>query len=345
MAKVVKMEDIALKAGVSVVTVSKALSGKKGVSDTMRKKIKLLVEELGYEHKIESEIIRNDKTFQIGIIVQQKFLGKFTSFYWTLYQQIAAQAGQFNCFSMLEVITTQDIEECSVPKLIKEKIVEGIVVIGKPEKEYLEMLRNKSTMPIVFMDFYDDYGDGDFVVSDNFYGTYVLTNYLLSLGHKNIAYLGTLLSTPSITDRYLGYMKSLMEHGISINSKWVIDDRRIDFNDEHHIAITLPESLPTAFVCNSDCAASVLIKKLNDAGYKVPEDISVTGYDNFIYPGYCEMGITTYEVDTKQMAHVALKMLIKKIRGEAYKKGIHIIEGKVVMKESTAPVISYNLMV
>ncbi len=342
MAKNVKMEDIAKRAGVSVVTVSKALSGKKGVSEAMRNKIKLLVEEMGYEQKSEKEMIRNEKTFQIGIIVQQRFLGKYASFYWMLYQQITAQAGQCNCFSMLEVITKEDLEECNVPKLLKEKLVEGIVVIGQPGRNYLEMLRNKSTVPLVFVDFYDDYGDGDFVISDSFYGAYAMTNYLISLGHRNIAYVGTLLSTPSITDRYLGFMKSLMEHGLTLNPQWVIDDRSIDFSDEG-IYVSLPENLPTAFVCNSDRTASVLIKKLKEIGCRVPEDVSVTGYDNFLDPGLCDIGITTYEVDTRQMAHVALKMLMKKMRKETYKKGIHIVEGKVVIKESTANITLGNL--
>jgi len=339
--KTVKMEDIALKAGVSVVTVSKALSDKKGVSEEVKKKIKLIAQELGYEQKQEKVIVGSDKTFQIGIIVQQKFLGQFASFYWTLYQQISAQAGQCNCFSMLEVINTQDLAECSTPKLIKEKKVEGIVVIGKPDLEYLEMLRSKSTVPLVFVDFYDDYGDGDFVISDSFYGAYALTNYLIKLGHREIAYVGTLLSTPSITDRYLGFVKSMMEHELHVKKEWIIDDRNLVFYDGE-LAITLPSHLPTAFVCNSDRTAGVLIKKLQEAGYRVPEDISVTGYDNFLDPVLCNVGITTYEVDTKQMAHVALKMLMKKMRNETYKKGIHIIEGKVVVKESAAPITFGN---
>jgi LacI family transcriptional regulator/LacI family purine nucleotide synthesis repressor len=337
MAKAVKLEDIALKTGVSVVTVSKALSGKKGVSDEMREKIRLLADELGYQQKAEKEVIRSDNTFQIGIIVQQRFLGKYASFYWTLYQQISAQASQCNCFSMLEVLTAQDIEECSIPKLIKEKMVEGIVVIGKPDKRYLDMLRSKSSVPLVFVDFYDDYGDGDFVISDSFYGAYALTNYLISLGHKNIAYVGTLLSTPSITDRYLGYVKSLMEHGLKAEPENIINDRKVDFNDEE-LAIALPKKMPTAFVCNSDRTAGILIKKLYEVGLRVPEDISVTGYDNFLDPVLCDVGITTYEVDTRQMAHVALKMLMKKMRRESYKKGIHIVEGKLVVKESVASV-------
>ena len=340
MGKKVKMEDIAKMTGVSVVTVSKALSGKKGVSDEMRTRIKQLADEIGYGQKPEREIVRNEKTFQIGIVVLQKYLGKYVSFYWNLYQQLAANAGQCNCFSMLEVITKTDVNECSTPKLIKEKLVEGIVVIGKPEQPYLEMLLSKATIPLVFLDFYDNYAEEDFVISDSFYGSYAMTNYLISMGHRKIAYVGTLHSTPSITDRYLGYVKSLMEHNIQVKTEWILEDRPLDFNEDS-LYVTLPEEMPTAFVCNCDRTASILIKKLNDSGYRVPEDVSVTGYDNFLDPGLCDIGLTTYEVDTKQMANVALKMLMKKMKKESYKRGIHIVEGKMVIRDSVAQANSY----
>ena len=60
--------------------------------------------------------------------------------------------------------------------------------------------------------------------------------------------------------------------------------------------------MPTAFVCNCDLAASYLIRKLENEGYRVPEDVSVVGFDNFLYPGLCDIGITTYEVDISEMA-------------------------------------------
>ena len=87
-------------------------------------------------------------------------------------------------------------------------------------------------------------------------------------------------------------------------------------------------------MCNCDLAASFLIKKLEAMGLNVPEDVSVVGYDNFIYPGMCDVEITTYEVDTKEMARRAVHTLIKKISGEDYRHRVYIVEGQLVIKDS-----------
>jgi len=92
--------------------------------------------------------------------------------------------------------------------------------------------------------------------------------------------------------------------------------------------------MPTAFVCNCDLAASQLIKKLKENGYRVPEDISVVGFDNYLYPGLCDVEITTYEVDMKEMARKSINNLLRKISGEYYKQGVTIVEGHIVLKDS-----------
>ena len=158
---------------------------------------------------------------------------------------------------------------------------------------------------------------------------------LRDMGHKDIAYVGTLLATGSITDRFLGFTKSLMEHGQPYHPEWIIEDREMSsgiINEE--TMLKLPEKMPTAFFCNCDLAAGMLIRKLEKAGYRVPEDISVVGYDNYIYPGLCDVEITSYEVNMAEMAKEAVDILLKKIGHEAYRGGIHIIEGRLIEKNS-----------
>lgn len=92
--------------------------------------------------------------------------------------------------------------------------------------------------------------------------------------------------------------------------------------------------MPTAFFCNCDLVGSVLVKKLENAGYRIPENISVVGYDNYLYPGLCDVELTTYEVDIKEMARRAVNNLLKKIKGEKYRTGIYIVEGHLVEKDS-----------
>ena len=80
--------------------------------------------------------------------------------------------------------------------------------------------------------------------------------------------------------------------------------------------------------------ASKLIKQLEDQGYRVPDDISVVGFDNYLYPGLCDVDITTYEVDMNEMAQKTIHILLKKMNGEHYKQGISIVEGRLVEKNS-----------
>ena len=95
---------------------------------------------------------------------------------------------------------------------------------------------------------------------------------------------------------------------------------------------------PTAFVCNCDLTASLLIKKLRENGYRVPEDISVVGFDNYLYPGLSDIRITTYEVDMGEMARRALHNMIKKITSDNYKSGVTVVEGRLVLKDSVSHV-------
>ena len=164
-----------------------------------------------------------------------------------------------------------------------------------------------------------------------------MTNYLFRMGHRQIAYVGTLLYTGSITDRYFGYAKSLMEHGVEIREDWIIKDRDMEHGKVGEDGVLqLPMEMPTAFVCNSDLTASELIKLLEENGYSVPEDVSVVGFDNYLYPGLCDVEITTYEVDMKEMARKSINILIKKMETESYKKGVSVIEGHLVYKDSVS---------
>lgn len=229
MVKAVKLADIAERVGVSVVTVSKALSGQKGVSEEMRARIKELADEMGYTPIHASQAGRL-KSYTIGVVTFETYFARFASFYWKMYQELATRAVKKNCFSMLEVISNYDEENLVWPKLITEnQKVDGIVVIGRPKTSYLKMLYQNQRVPMVFMDFYDDEEVVDSVVSASFNGMYRMTDYLIKNGHTRIAFVGSLMFTESITDRYFGYCKALMESGIEVRQDWIIKNR--DYND------------------------------------------------------------------------------------------------------------------
>lgn len=341
MAKAVKLSDIAERVGVSTVTVSKALSGQKGVSEEVREKIRSIAEELGYQQPSAARKSQNHKNFNIGILISERFLVKYESFYWQMYQAVATRATAKECFTMLEVIGKVEEENGRMPKLVQERKVDGIIVIGKMMDVYLQHLNTEAGIPVIYLDYYNGREASDSVISNSYYGTYELTYYLYRMGHRKIAYVGTLLAMESITDRYFGYQKALLELGLEQKKGWVLDDRHIETGEIDTVnMLQIPKDMPTAFVCNCDLTASFLIKKLKDNGYRVPEDISVVGFDNYLYPGLSDIQITTYEVDLKEMAKKAVYNMISKISNENYKPGIHIVEGHMVLKESVAQIPS-----
>lgn len=336
MEKKVKMEDIAKVLNVSIVTVSKALSGQKGVSEEMREKIIALAEQLGYKQYSQDKSKKLEKSYNLGILVPDRYFGKYVSFYWQLYQEVATKAVLQQCFTMLEVISNEDEGNPQLPLLIKEQKVDGIILMGQPEKNYLLKLSSESDIPIVCLDFFDKAARCDAVISDGFYGTYILTNHLIEKGHKDITYVGTLLYTSSITDRYLGYYKAMLEHGRKVTEESVLNDRDWKTGDVTGHHIEFPEVMPTAFVCNSDLAACALIKALRGKGYRVPEDISVVGFDNYLYPGICDIGITTYDVNVREMAGKSISLILERIHNKTHKYSVNIVGGNVVYKESAA---------
>lgn len=341
MAKAVKLADIAERVGVSTVTVSKALSGQKGVSEEVREKIRSIAEELGYQQPSVARKSQNRKNYNIGILISERFLVKYESFYWQMYQAVATRATAKECFTMLEVIGKAEEESSKMPKLVQERKVDGIIVIGKMMDAYLQHLNTEAGIPVIYLDYYNGREASDSVISNSYYGTYELTYYLYRMGHRKIAYVGTLLATESITDRYFGYQKALLELGLQQKKEWVLDDRHIETGEIDTVTmLQIPKDMPTAFVCNCDLTASFLIKKLKDNGYRVPEDISVVGFDNYLYPGLSDIQITTYEVDLEEMAGRAIHNMISKISNENYKPGIHIVEGHMVLKESVAQIPS-----
>ncbi|MDE6905667.1 MAG: substrate-binding domain-containing protein [Lachnospiraceae bacterium] len=340
MAKSIKMADIAGRLGVSVVTVSKALSGQKGVSDEMREKIKQVADELGYVRTVQEKSEQSRKSYTLGIIVAERFLADNQSFYWSLYQEVSRNAVRKSCFTLLEVISYRDEEDCALPKVLAENKADGLVIMGSFGRKYINYLKTVSKKPLVSLDSFDVEGEMDSVVSNNMVGAYTVTNHLFEMGHRNIGFVGTRLATASIDDRYFGYLKSLMEHGVDLNNAWILDDRdrktgRVDFED----FFVLPrENMPTAFFCNCDLSANLMIRKLKEAGYRVPEDVSVAGFDHFQDMQMPEIDLTTYEINVKRMARRAVHILTRKIENPDYFSGMCVIAGKFIPKRSVKQV-------
>lgn len=334
MAKAVKLADIAGELGVSIVTVSKALSGQKGVSEDLREKIIKLADEKGY--KLPAERTEPDlQNVKIGVLVHERYLDSRDSFYIKLYQEIVTKAIPMGVFVTLQVVNFAMEKSGDIDFLIGGQQLDGLIVLGRFSEKFYSRLVEKCSVPIMNTDFYYENYDMDSIVSDNYFGAYRLTNYLYDMGHTSISFVGSIGATDSIMDRYMGYMKSVIEHGDIVREDWVIPDWTLDTAEQYRKGdFNLPDEMPTAFFCNNDMTAGVLINQLESLGYEVPEDFSIVGYDNYIYPGMCDVEITTYEVDLPEMAQQSVNNLIKKVRDNEHHTGMRIVQGHLVEKSS-----------
>lgn len=340
MAKAVKLADIAQKLGVSTVTVSKALAGQKGVSEEMREKIRQLADEMGYVKTTTTEKDAGRRSYTLGVIVADRYVDENDSFYWQLYQQTSQRASQKNCFTMLEIVSFEAEQNRELPKMTEENKVDAVIIMGSFRIEYVRFLKQNIRIPLIFLDTIGCDGDCDAVVGNNMMGAYQMTNYLFHLGHEKIGFVGTRLATSSIDDRYFGYLKAAMEHGMKVREEWVVDDRDRETGTYDYAKYpALPqENMPTAFFCNNDITAYMLIQKLQEQGYRVPEDISVVGFDNFQSGFLNQIGMTTYAINTREMTRRVVHIAIHKIENPDYSTGVYMIAGKFIERESARQV-------
>jgi len=336
MSKTVKLADIAERAGVSIVSVSKALAGKKGVSEEMRRRIRDIADELGYKQPSAIAGVTAFEGYSLGVLIHDMYLGKYDSFYLHMYQVLSTRATSRGAVTMLETINDGMIEASVLPKIVEDGRASGIIIIGKTDPDYIEKIRERAHVPLLFLDFCTDNSEADAVISDGFYGAYYMTNYLWDMGHRDIAFVGSINANGSIMDRYLGYLKSMSEHGADTSRLKRYEDRTSDGVVSDSVMKLKKNNLPTAFFCNCDLTAACLIRKLEGMGYKIPEDISVAGFDNYLVPGSCDVAVTSYEIDVRGMADRAVDTIISKIKGEPYAGGVHSISGHMVIKDSVA---------
>jgi len=330
MAKKVTMQNVADKVGVSKVTVSKALRGNKDISENMKERIRQVAAESGYVFNADRKALMNDGTRCIGIISAERYLGQEDYFYIDLYRLLSNYLEKIHYTCMFHILKLDNEKNQVLPMMLEDKKIDGVIVLGQLSKDYVKKIV-RLNVPLVFLDFYYDKVDVDSVNTDNFFGTYEITNNLIEKGHKKIAFVGNLNLTSSIQDRFLGYYKSMLEYKLPFKNSWIINDRT---DDNVWLDITLPEEMPTAFVCNCDKTALLLIKKLKSSGYKIPEDYSVVGFDDSIHAIKSDPSISTVKVDLDEMARVAVKMISKKINDVEIHYGRVMIKGKLVMRNS-----------
>lgn len=329
MGKPVRMADIAEKLGISVVSVSKALGGKSGVSEEMRAKVVALAQELGYGG-VRSPAVSG--TGNVGVLVADRFFNENVfSFYTSLYRSLVLACGAEGLACIIEIVSREAERSASLPALVTGRKVDGLIFLGNLNLEYLRAVAG-SGLPCLLLDFYIPGGKADCVVSDNVDGGCALTEHLLAQGRREIGFVGSIQATCSIMDRYLGYQRALRLAGLTPREDWLLEDRDEEGN---FIPLKLPKELPQAFLCSCDEVAYHLVETLRKAGRRVPEDVAVCGYDDFRFATLCQPPLTSYRVNVEQMAETAVNRISARLRQEQTAPLTFKVSGQMVVRESS----------
>ncbi len=324
------MQQIANALNVTPITVSRALNDREGVSEELKEKIKQYAYETGYLTKETTKKNTQSRPVNIILLVAEVFIKTDNKFYIDFYKKILDSLEENSAFGILKIIEEQEVEELAIPKLLLGDNIDGMIVLGELPSEYINELA-KLNLPTILLDFYDEDLLLDAVVNDNFFEAYEMTRYLISKGHKDIAFVGNIKSTHSIQDRYLGYHKALLRSGITINKNFIISDRTRNGSYEELI---LPSPLPTAFVCNCDQIAFQLVQDLRSKGIQIPEDCSIASFDNSKFSTSCTPQLTTMDPNLDDMVKACVSNILKKVSQPNLKTGLIAVKGALIERES-----------
>ena len=199
----------------------------------------------------------------------------------------------------------------SLPRFILNKSVDGIIIAGKSPHNLIERISTYN-LPTVFIDYIPPTNSHPLVLIDNIQGALLATNHLINLGHRNIAFIGGDIEHPSLSDRLNGYKQALGNAKISIKNNLIVTDakypdRQNGFNSAKKI-FSKNKNVTAVFACNDAMAIGVL-NYLQNNGYKVPQDVSLVGFDDVEADLMLSPPLTTIRVPKIEMGIEALKLI------------------------------------
>lgn len=328
----VTLRDIARKLDVSAVTVSKALAGKEGVSEELRRRIVQTARQMGY--RVRQSARPGAANNRVAILIAEYCVQNGRGFYWSIYQDIVKSLRARGYYAMLELVRKEDEISGTLPMFVRDDQVDGVFVLGWLGRTYLNNLA-LSGLPILCVDFYFEAENCAAVITDLIYDTYKITEYLYGQGHQEIGFVGDIHRSSAVQDQYLGYLKCMIRRGLPVRPEWVIPDQRGEDGRSAGCRLQLPQRLPTAFVCHDDEAAAVLVKELQSRGIRVPENVSVVGYYDTEQALDCTPELTTVHVDRRRIAEAAVIAGCNLMWKTGQVMDMTMISGHIVVRKST----------
>jgi LacI family transcriptional regulator len=313
----VRLKDIAARAGVGVMTVSKALRDKHDVSAETKTRVKLVAQQLGYVPNSSAQGLRTRTTKLFGIVVST-----FTS---PIFSRVVLAIEERAHELGYDVLIAQSLdiperEEACVNRFLARR-VDGLFIvpayrIATEARIYQELLARK--VPTIVLGhtvpFCNQFVN---VESDDMTGSYLATQHLLHLGHKRIAFFSGPPATPWTQERFEGYRKALREAGLDVDDKLVFQaGRSIEDGAKAALQMINEASDATAVQTVNDMLAIGCAETLLKQGLKIPGDISVVGFGNILMSQHFSVPLTTSRQPKYRLGSAAVEAMQQLLKGK-----------------------------
>jgi LacI family transcriptional regulator len=335
----ITIKKIAEKAGVSVAAVSLALNNKPGVSQQTRERVVEVARELGYEPSTRTVSRETDLTVRFLKISRHGHTININHnhFIDAYVEGITNTASASGTVLEIESYSAEERLENIIKKINESPQISGYLILGTELSEEDIRAFVQTGKNIVFVDTFLDYISADFVDMNNTDAVFKLIHHIKKSGHRRIGLIKSSVNTRNFQLREKAFYQVMNALDLEVNNDFIID---VDstFESSYTDFKTFLEGkpvLPTAFFATNDIIALGCMRALQEAGYKIPEDISIAAFDNLPMSTMVSPKLTTIDVSKRDIGHTAFEMLLLKVRktGNAPPRKT-MIGGKLIVRNS-----------
>lgn len=331
--------DVAKVANVSQSTVSRVLNNYPHVRPKTREKVLQAIKELGFSPDSIARSLALNKSNTIGLIIEDLS----NPFYAETAHIILKKAKAYNYeIIILDSVSNEHTDLQKALNTLMSKRVDGIIVssVARDNKYVKDYIKN---IPIIFYNRIILNENFDYIEVDNKYGAKMGVNHLYSLGHKKIAYISGQTIYSTFYNRLEGYKDALIENKLPYKPEYVFQG---ETNYEEVLKFTMnlmkSDDAPTAYFASTDQLAFAILDAASKLDFKIPDDISVIGFDNINISGNPYIGLTTISQQKELMAEMALEKVINSIEVEQDETLINkiILQPELIVRNTTGKIKS-----
>ena len=326
------MKQVADKAGVSTTTVSHVINESRVVSKDVRERVLAAIQDLRYIPSAVARSLKNDKTYTLGVLVPNSSNPYFAE----LIQGVEDAAFNLGYSIILCNAYDDPKKQVAYVRVLMEKRIDGLILVSSgSDPELTRWLSNKN-IPKVLVDRELSGVAAASVESDHEHAGYLATKYLVELGHHDIACVSGPEDLLSSSARVAGYRRALKEASITPHPDHLL---YTDFTSkggfEAFRELLSLRSRPTAVFAGNDLVAMGGICAANEQGVRVPEDLSVIGYDDIALASYCNPPLTTISQPKREIGELTARILVERITNAIAPLRRELLPPVLVVRKST----------